>query len=81
MRRAAIVAPVRTPVGRYLGALKDVPAEQLAAHVIRETVKRSGIDPARIEDVIFAQSCRSRCRALRLTAVAAAACRRSSPPR
>ncbi|MBI1212675.1 MAG: acetyl-CoA C-acyltransferase [Alphaproteobacteria bacterium] len=56
MRRAAIVAPVRTPVGKYLGALKDVPGEQLAAHVVRETVKRSGIDPARIEDVVFAQS-------------------------
>ena len=56
MRRAAIVAPVRTPVAKYLGALKDLPAEALAAHVIRETVKRSRIDPARIEDVIFAQS-------------------------
>jgi acetyl-CoA C-acetyltransferase len=55
-RRAAIVAPVRTPVGKYLGALKDVPAETLAAHVVRETVKRSGIDPARIDDVVFAQS-------------------------
>jgi len=55
-RRAAIVAPVRTPVGRYLGALKDVPAERLAAHVIRETVKRSGVDPVRIDDVVFAQS-------------------------
>ncbi len=55
-RRAAIVAPVRTPVGKYLGALKDWPAEKLAAHVIRETVKRSGVDPARIEDVVFAQS-------------------------
>jgi acetyl-CoA C-acetyltransferase len=56
LRRAAIVAPVRTPVGKYLGALKDVPAEALAAHVVRETVKRSGIDPARIDDVVFAQS-------------------------
>ena len=56
MRRAAIVAPVRTPVGKYLGALKDVPAETLAAHVVRETVKRSGVDPARIDDVVFAQS-------------------------
>jgi len=55
-RRAAIVAPVRTPVGKYLGALKDVPAETLAAHVVRETVRRSGIDPALIEDVVFAQS-------------------------
>ena len=56
MRRAAIVAPVRTPVGKYLGALKDWTAEWLAAHVIRETVRRSGVDPARIEDVVFAQS-------------------------
>jgi acetyl-CoA C-acetyltransferase len=55
-RRAAIVAPVRTPVGKYLGALKDVPAETLAAHVVRGTVRRSGIDPAVIEDVVFAQS-------------------------
>jgi acetyl-CoA C-acetyltransferase len=43
-------------VGQYLGALKDVPAESLAAHVVRETVRRSGIDPAVIEDVVFAQS-------------------------
>jgi acetyl-CoA C-acetyltransferase len=43
-------------VGKYLGALKDVPAETLAAHVVRETVRRSGIDPALIEDVVFAQS-------------------------
>jgi acetyl-CoA C-acetyltransferase len=56
VRRAAIVAPVRTPVAKYLGALKDVPAEALAAHVVKETVRRSGIDPARIDDVVFAQS-------------------------
>ncbi len=56
MRRAAIVAPVRTPVGKFLGALKDVPAERLAARAISEAVKRSGVDPASIEDVVFAQS-------------------------
>ncbi len=55
-RRAAIVSPVRTPVGKYLGSLKDVPAEMLAAHVVREAVRRSGIDPVLIEDVVFAQS-------------------------
>ena len=55
-RRAAIVAPVRTPVGKYLGALKDLPAEALAAHIIKATVARSGVDPARVEDVVFAQS-------------------------
>jgi acetyl-CoA C-acetyltransferase len=56
IRRAAIVSPVRTPVGKYLGALKDIPAETLAAHVVRETVRRSGIDPMLVEDVVFAQS-------------------------
>ncbi len=56
MRRAALVAPVRTPVGKFLGSLKDIPAERLAEAVIRETVKRSGVDPALIEDVVFAQS-------------------------
>lgn len=55
-RRVAIVAPLRTPVGRFLGALQNLPAETLAATVIREVVARSGIDPQRIEDVVFAQS-------------------------
>jgi len=55
-RRVAIVAPLRTPVGRFLGALQNLPAERLAACVIREVVARSGVDPARIDDVVFAQS-------------------------
>ena len=55
MRRAAIVSPLRTPVGRYLGALKDMNAEDLGAHIIRALVERSGIDPERIEEVTFAQ--------------------------
>jgi acetyl-CoA C-acetyltransferase len=56
MRRAAIVTPLRTPVGVYGKALRAVPAEDLAATVVREVVARSGIDPQRIEDVSFAQS-------------------------
>jgi acetyl-CoA C-acetyltransferase len=56
LNRVAIVAPVRTPVGRFLGALQALPAEQLAAAAIRAVVARSGIDPARIDDVVFAQS-------------------------
>ncbi len=55
IRRVAIVAPLRTPVGRFLGAMQSIPAEQLAASVIREVVDRSGIDPERIDDVVFAQ--------------------------
>lgn len=56
MRRAAIVAPVRTPVGTFGGTLRSVPVEALAATVIRATLARSGIDPGRVEDVVFAQS-------------------------
>jgi len=56
MRRAAIVSPLRTPVGRFGGALRPVPAEDLAATVVRAVVSRSGIDPARVDDVAFAQS-------------------------
>lgn len=56
MRRAALVAPVRTAVGRFGGALKDVPAATLATTVIKETVARSGIDPDLIEDVAMGQS-------------------------
>lgn len=56
MRRAAIVSPLRTPVGRYLGGLASLPAERLAAHIIAAVVERSKIEPARIDDVVFAQS-------------------------
>jgi len=56
MRRAAFVSPVRTPVGVFGGTLRPVPAEDLAAAVVKEVVSRSGIDPARIDDVAFAQS-------------------------
>jgi acetyl-CoA C-acetyltransferase len=56
MRRAAFVSPVRTPVGKFGGALKTVPASTLASTVIAETVRRSGIDPNMIDDVTFGQS-------------------------
>ena len=53
MREVAICWPLRTPVGRFLGALEDVPAAELAATVIRAVVERSGIDPEQIDDVIL----------------------------
>jgi len=56
MRRAAIVAPLRTAVGGYGKALRTVPVEDVAATVVKAVVRRSGIDPERIEDVSFAQS-------------------------
>ena len=56
MRRAAIVTPVRTPVGTFGGSLRPVPVEELAAITVRAVVQRSGIDPLRIDDVVMAQS-------------------------
>jgi len=50
-RRAAIVTALRTPFGRYGGALASVRPDDLAAHVIHAAVQRSGIDPATIADI------------------------------
>lgn len=52
-RKAAIISAVRTPVGRYGGALAKVRPDDLAALVIREAVDRARLDPAAIEDVYF----------------------------
>jgi len=43
-------------VGRFLGGLSALPAEVLGAEIIKAVVAKSGVDPARIEDVVFAQS-------------------------
>ncbi len=53
MRGVAIVAPVRTAVATFGGGLRDVSAADLASLVIKESVERSGIDPARLDDVIL----------------------------
>jgi acetyl-CoA acetyltransferase len=53
MSRAVVLAAVRTPVGRYGGALADVRPDDLAATAIAAAVERSGVDPAEIEDVYF----------------------------
>src|SRR6476659_4739356 len=53
MREAWIVEAVRTPIGRYGGALANVRPDDLAAAVIRAVVDRSGIEPGLIEDVIL----------------------------
>ena len=50
---AYILDAVRTPVGKFGGALASVRPDDLAAHVIRELVRRTGVDGARIDDVIF----------------------------
>ena len=55
LRRAAIVAPLRTPVGKFGGALSSITAGDLGAVILKALVERTGIDPARVDDVVFAQ--------------------------
>ena len=51
MKNAVIVSAVRTAVGAFGGSLKDVSAAQLGAIVIKEAVKRAGIQPEDVDEV------------------------------
>jgi 3-oxoadipyl-CoA thiolase len=53
MRRAVVISALRTPVGRYGGALAGIRPDDLAATAIAAAVDRAGIDPAEIDDVWF----------------------------
>jgi acetyl-CoA C-acetyltransferase len=53
MQETVIVSAVRTPTGKFLGALKEFSAPQLGALVVREAVRRSGVDPAAVEECIM----------------------------
>ena len=53
MRDAVILDAIRTPIGRYAGALRNVRPDDLAAHVVQAIVRRGMVDPATIEDVIL----------------------------
>ena len=52
-REVVVVDAVRTPIGRYGGALANVRPDDLAALVIKSVVERTGVDPKKIEDVFF----------------------------
>src|SRR5687767_2629935 len=53
MQDAVIVSAVRTPTGKFLGTLKGFTAPELGALVVREAVRRAGIDPAIVEECIM----------------------------
>lgn len=53
MKEVVIVDAARTPIGRYAGALKDVRPDDLAAHIIKATMQRTGVSGEEVEDVIF----------------------------
>ncbi|MEV1133870.1 acetyl-CoA C-acetyltransferase [Rhodococcus coprophilus] len=56
MNDVVICEPLRTPVGRFGGALKDIAPEDLAATVIRELLSRTGISGSDVDDVILGQA-------------------------
>jgi acetyl-CoA C-acetyltransferase len=53
MRESVIVSAVRTPTGKFLGALKQFSAPELGALAVREAVRRAGIDPAIVDECIM----------------------------
>jgi len=55
LRRAAIVAPIRTAVGKFGGALSPLAAGDLGGVILKALMERTKIDPARVDDVVFSQ--------------------------
>src|SRR5436309_669181 len=53
MRESVIVSAVRTPTGKFLGALKEFTAPQLGALVVADAVRRAGIDPGIVDECIM----------------------------
>ncbi|HEY8227955.1 MAG TPA: acetyl-CoA C-acetyltransferase [Pyrinomonadaceae bacterium] len=53
INEAVIISAVRTPVGKFLGSLKGFSATELGAIVVRESVKRAGVKPADVDEVIM----------------------------
>ncbi len=53
MREVVIASAVRTPIGKFGGALKDVPTRRLGAIVIKAALERAGVDPRMVDEVIM----------------------------
>ncbi|MBI2855127.1 MAG: thiolase family protein [Chloroflexi bacterium] len=56
MRQVVIASGVRTPIGAYCGAMRDVPVEKLAATVLNEAVNRANVRPEEVDEVVLSQS-------------------------
>jgi acetyl-CoA C-acetyltransferase len=70
-RDVVILSAVRTAIGKYGGGLKDVPPSDLAAQVVREAVKRSGVDPTEVGHAVFGNVIHTEKRDMYLSRVAA----------
>lgn len=56
MQQPVIISAVRTPVGRYMGALRDVEAYELASLVLNAAIQRANLQPEQVDEVIMGQS-------------------------
>ena len=56
MERVILAGAVRTPIGKYIGGLRDIPGYELGVMVLNEAVKKTGVDPERVDEVIMGQS-------------------------
>jgi acetyl-CoA C-acetyltransferase len=56
MKDVVIVSGVRTPIGAYCGMFREVPVEKLAAIALNSTVKKAGIKPEQVDDVVMSQA-------------------------
>ena len=54
-REVVVVSGVRTPIGTFGGSLKDIAPTELAAQVVRESLKRASVDGAEVGHVVFGQ--------------------------
>jgi acetyl-CoA acetyltransferase len=53
MKEVVIIDAVRTPVGSFGGSLTGIPAVELGTIVVKELIKRTGIDPSQVDELIF----------------------------
>ena len=70
-REIVILSAVRSPIGKFGGALKDVPATELAANVVRESVVRSGLSASAIGALVFGNVIHTDAKDMYLSRVAA----------
>ena len=71
MEDVFVLSAVRTPIGKFGGGLASVPPCDLAATMVREAVKRSGVDPAQVGHVVFGNVLHTELRDMYLSRVAA----------
>src|SRR5664279_2661587 len=70
-REVLVLSAVRTAIGKYGGGLKDIPPCDLAATVVREAVRRSGVQPSDVGHAVFGNVIHTEARDMYLSRVAA----------